>query len=120
MTARRTSSQSLKSIVGAGAFALGLLLLFVNLDGDAAQMSSMICTRAEAPGMLAAIGLAGLHALQAYTFNHDGFLSSLMQMLVSFWPVILILVGAELLRDVFRGPFAVRRTDADSSAAGER
>jgi two-component system LytT family response regulator len=32
MRARRTSSQSLKSILGAGVFALGLRLLFVNLE----------------------------------------------------------------------------------------
>jgi len=120
MTARRTSSQSLQSIAGASVFALGLLLLFVNLDGVAAQVSTMVCTPAEAPGMLAAIGLAGLHALQAYTFNHDGFLSSLMRILVSFWPVILILLGAVLLQNVFRGLSAARGTNAGSSAAGER
>ena len=120
MTDRRTSSQSLKSILGAGAIALGLVLLFVNLDGVAAQVSSIICTQAEAPGMLASIGLAGLHALQAYKFDHARFLPGLAQMLVSFWPVILILFGAVLLRDAFRGPFAVRRTDAGSSIAGER
>jgi hypothetical protein len=119
MTARRTSSQSLQSIAGAGVFALGLLLLFVNLDGVAAQVSSMVCTPAQATGMLAAIGLAGLHALQAYAFDHAGFLSSLLQILVSFWPLILVLVGAVLLRAVFRGPFAARRADSSSSAWGE-
>jgi hypothetical protein len=120
MTARRTSSQSLKSILGAGAIALGLVLLFVNLDGVAAQVSSIICTRAEAPGMLASVGLAGLHALQAYKFDHARFLPGLVQMLVSFWPVILILFGAVLLRDAFRAPFVVRRADAGYSIEGER
>jgi len=120
MTARQTSSQSLKSILGAGAIALGLVLLFVNLDGVASQVSSVICTQAEAPGMLATVGLAGLHALQAYKFDHGRFLPGLLQMLVSFWPVILILFGAVLLRDAFRSPFAVRRSDASSCAAGER
>jgi len=42
MAARRTSSRTLKSIAGAGVFALGLRLLFVNLDGVAAQVSSMV------------------------------------------------------------------------------
>jgi hypothetical protein len=120
MTAGRTSSQSLKSILGAGAIALGLVLLFVNLDGVASQVSIVTCTQAEAPGMLATIGLAGWHALQAYKFDHARFLPGLVQMLVSFWPVILILLGAVLLRDAFRSPFAVRRSDASSSAAGER
>jgi hypothetical protein len=119
MTARWTSSQGLQSIAGAGVFALGLLLLFVNLDGVAAQVSSIVCTPAEAPGMLAAIGLAGLHALQAYAFDHAGFLSSLVQILVSFWPLILVLVGAVLLRAVFRDPFVARQADSSSSAWGE-
>ena len=101
MTAWRTSSRNLKSIAGAGVFALGLFLLFVNLDGVAAQVSAMICTPGEAPGMLAAISLAGLHAVQAYTFDHAGFLSSLLQILVSFWPLVLIFVGAVLLQRTF-------------------
>jgi hypothetical protein len=101
MTAWRTSSRSLKSIAGAGVFALGLLLLFVNLDGVAAPLSGMICTPADVPGMLAAISLAGLHAVQAYTFDHAGFLSSLLQILVSFWPLVLIFVGTAMLRRTF-------------------
>jgi len=118
MRARRTSSQSLKSILGAGVFALGLRLLFVNLDGVAAQVSSMVCTPAEAPGMLAAIGLAGLHALQAYTFNHTGFLPSLLQILVSFWPLLPIFIGAVLLRSSVLGSSAPQRIGADPSTRG--
>jgi hypothetical protein len=102
MTARRTSSQSRKSILGAGVLTLGLFLLFVNLDGLTAQVSSMVCIGAEAPGMLPALGLAGWHALQAYTFDHAQFLSSLTQILVSFWPLLLIAAGAVLLRPLAR------------------
>jgi len=76
MTARRTSSQSLKSISGAGIFALGLLLLFVNLDGVAAYMTNFAGVSAhEAQGILPALGLAGFHAFEAYAFDHDAFLS---------------------------------------------
>ena len=50
---------------------------------------------------VAAISLAGLHAVQAYTFDHAGFLSSLLQILVSFWPLVLIFVGAVLLQRTF-------------------
>jgi hypothetical protein len=101
MAARQTSSRTLKSIAGAGIFALGLLLLFVNLDGVAAQISYAVGAPAQAPQILPAIGLMGLHALQAYTFDHAGFLPTLVQMLVSFWPVILIAIGAALLRGSF-------------------
>ena len=98
MTAWRTSSRSLKAISGAGVFALGLHLLFVNLDGVAAQISYAVGAPAENVGILPALGLAGLHAVQAYTFDHAGFLSSLLQILVSFWPLVLIFGGAVVLR----------------------
>jgi hypothetical protein len=101
MADRHTSSQSLKSLAGAGIFALGLLLLFLNLDGVIAQISYAVGAPAQAPQILPAIGLVSLHALQAYTFDHAGFLPSLMQMLVSFWPAILIAIGAALLRGSF-------------------
>jgi hypothetical protein len=119
MAAPRMSSRSLKSIAGAGVFALGLLLLFVNLDGAIAEISCTVGAPTQAPQILPALGLVGLHALQAYTFDHAGFLPTLVQMLVSFWPVILILFGAVLLRDVFRSPFETRRADGRFSAAGE-
>jgi len=120
MTTQRTSSQRLKSISGASVFALGLLLLFVNLDGAAAHVSSLICTQAQASGMLSALGLAGLHALQAYTFDRTGFLSSLLQILVSFWPLILIAVGAILLRPLVTRESASRHFGTESSATSVR
>jgi hypothetical protein len=104
MTAWRTSSRSLKAISGAGAFSLGLLLLFVNLDGVAAQISYAVGAPAENVGILPALGLAGLHAVQAYTFDHAGFLSSLLQILVSFWPLVLVFVGVALLQRTFGAP----------------
>jgi hypothetical protein len=105
MAARRTPSRSLKSLAGAGVFALGLLLLFVNLDGAVAEISYTVGAPTRAPQILPALSLVGLHALQAYTFDHTGFFPTLVQMLVSFWPMILILFGAVLLRDVFHAPF---------------
>jgi hypothetical protein len=120
MTDRRTSSQSLKSILGAGAITLGLVLLFVNLDGVASQVSSIVCAQAEAQGMLATIGLAGWHALQAYKFDHARFLPGLVQMLVSFWPLVLIAAGAALLRSAFSGRLALAEVAANSSGAKGR
>ncbi len=120
MTTRRTSSRSLKPTLGAAIFALGLLLLFVNLDGAAAQITSMLGTPERTSGLLATLGLAGLNAVQAYTFNHDAFLSALRQILISCWPLMLILAGLMLLRDVVWGPFAARSNDAEYRAIGGR
>jgi len=111
MTARRTSSQGLKSISGAGVFALGLLLLFVNLDGVAAYVTNFAGASApQAQGILPALGLAGLHAFEAYVFDHDAFLSGLRQILVPFWPLIVIAIGAALLRNAFGNRFATPKS----------
>ena len=101
MAARHTTTRSMKSVSGAASLAIGFFLLFANLDGIAAQINDAVGARAETVGILPAIGLAGLHALQAFTFDHAGFLSSLLQILVSFWPLILVLLGLALLRSAF-------------------
>ena len=103
MAASHATTRSMKSISGAAALAMGLFLLFVNLDGIAAQVNATVGARAETVGILPAVGLAGLHALQAFAFDHAGFLSSLLQILVSFWPLILVLLGIALLRSAFGG-----------------
>jgi hypothetical protein len=121
MAAQQTSPRSLKSITGAILLALGFLILFANLDGVTGQISSAVGTSPEpAQGMLPALALATLHVLQDYAFDHAGFLSGLLQILVSFWPLILIVIGAVLLRDVFWGRFAAYKAGACSSAMGER
>ena len=121
MVARQTSPRSLTSIAGALLLALGFLFLFSNLDAVAVQVTSA----AGASGhqileMLPAMVLALLHGVQSYIFDHAGFLSALLQILVSFWPLILIIVGAVLLRDVFRGRFAAHEAGADATARGDR
>src|SRR5258707_5647381 len=121
MAGRRATSQSLKSIAGASFIALGLVVLLANLDGVAASLSNCAGILIhETVGILPALGLAALHAAQTYVFDHAAFLSSLLQILVSFWPVILILAGALLLRDVFRSSFPGRGAHAGSAASGER
>jgi len=121
MAAQQTSPRSLKSITGAILLALGFLILFANLDGVTGQITSAVGTSPEpAQGMLPALALATLHVLQDYAFDHAGFLSGLLQILVSFWPLILIVIGAVLLRDVFWGRFAAYKAGACSSAMGER
>jgi hypothetical protein len=111
----------LYSIAGAILLALGFLILFANLDAVAAQIANAAGVSGEQTlGMLPALVLATSHALQAYAFDHARFVSGLLQILVSFWPLILIILGAVLLRDVFRGRLAAFRAGPGPSAMGDR
>jgi len=121
MATRNTASRSLKSIAGAVLLALGLVILSAKLDGIADCMSSFAGISAhQAPGIFPVLGLAALHAAQTYAFDHARFLSSLLQILVSFWPLILIIIGAVLLRDAFWRRFPAHKAGAGSSAMGDR
>jgi len=60
---------------------------------------------------LPALVLALLHGLEVYVFDHTQFLPGVLQFLVSFWPLILILAGALLLRDVLRGGYRLQAWD---------
>jgi hypothetical protein len=118
MAAWRTSSRTLKSIAGAGIFALGLLLLFLNLDGVIAQISHAVGAPTEAPEILPLVGLLGLHAMQAYTFDHAGFFPTLLRILVSCWPLLPIFIGAVLLRSSVLEGFAPQRIGAELEMHG--
>jgi hypothetical protein len=119
MAARQTSPKRLKSITGAILLALGFLMLLANLDAVAGQLTEVAGGSGDqTAGMLPALVLATLHAVQAYAFDHAGFLSGLVQILVSCWPVILILIGAVLLRDAFSNQFIAYKAGAGSPAMG--
>jgi hypothetical protein len=118
MAAQQTTPRSLTSIAGAFLLALGFVILFSNLDAAAARIVSAAGTSGEhVLEMLPLLALALLHGLKAYVFNHAGFLSGLLQFLVSFWPLILILAGVVLLRSVFQGRFPAYKADSGSSTA---
>jgi hypothetical protein len=45
--------------------------------------------------------LAAAQAGRVYTSDHQGFFLELLRMLLSFWPLLLVIVGAGFLRDAF-------------------
>lgn len=121
MAAPHTSSKSLKSVTGAGLCALGLVFLFANLDAIAASASAFAGVPApQTLQILPALGLAALHAIQAFAFDHSQFLSGLLRILVSFWPLILVLIGAALLRGAFPGRLTGYEAAVSSSTKGDR
>jgi uncharacterized protein (DUF983 family) len=111
----RQANNSLISILGAGILALGFVLLMANLDVLSSHLNKHIGPSADDLGIVASIGLAGLHALHTYAVDEAGFLSSLWQLLVSFWPLLLIMTGAILLR-----PLAGAHVSRNASRNGMR
>ncbi|PYX61140.1 MAG: hypothetical protein DMG73_04645 [Acidobacteria bacterium] len=102
MTTLHRSSESLRSIAGGTLVGLGLHILFGNLDRAAAPLRHILGTTAgEALGVLPSVVLAASQAVQAYGFHHQSFLQDVLRILVPFWPLLLVIVGMILLRDVF-------------------
>jgi hypothetical protein len=95
MARQQMTSQSFKSVVRAALVGLGLVILFGNLDGLAAQLTSLLGAGAkEALELVPYIGPAAWQALQAYAFDHQRFFPCPLQMLVSFWPLLHVMAGA--------------------------
>jgi hypothetical protein len=103
MTNQRTHSRNPRSVAGAAFLVLGLLVLFGNLDGAAAQLSWPLATpAAEAFGVLPWVILsAASQGLQILFFDQKRFLQDFFRTLVSFWVLLFVIVGALFLRAAF-------------------
>jgi hypothetical protein len=88
-----------RSIAGMAIIGLGLLMLGGNLSEIAAQMSRLVGVSAGAVqtfGELTAIGLAASQVWRAYLFDRRELLLGVGRILISFWPLLLIMAGAVL------------------------
>ncbi len=108
MTRQQKLNRSIKAIAGATLLSLGLLLVLANLDEVAARLSNSLPPPPGSLGTALELGLAALRATQVYLFDPSRFQSGLQQILVSFWPLILVILGGVLLQVVFKGRFAAR------------
>lgn len=102
----QTSSKIIQTVAGAILFSLGLTLLTANLDAVAGQVSSWLPSGAGTLGAALEIGLAGLRAVEAYFFDPSAFQAGFLSILVSLWPLILVIIGAILLHDAMGMRFA--------------
>lgn len=118
MARQQTSSRSLNATAGAILLSIGLLLLIANVEEVAGHLSNSFPSAVSSLSTMIDLGLAGLRTLQAYFFNHPAFQSGLRQMLVSFWPLTLVILGGVLLHDAFKGRVAAYRAGAGPSARG--
>jgi hypothetical protein len=90
-----------KSITGTAFIGLGVFVLYENLHQAATQFSRLLgVIPMEAVGVLPSIILAASAGWQAYGADHARSLQgSLLGMLESFWPVLLVIIGTALSRD---------------------
>lgn len=101
-----TSSKTTHTVAGAVLFCFGLTLLTANLDAIAMQASSWFSSTPGTLGAALEIGLAGLRAVEAYFFDPSAFQAGFLSILVSLWPLILVIIGAILLHDAVGVRFA--------------
>ena len=93
-------SERLRSIAGGALIGLGLHILFGNLDRGALQVRHLLGDSAgDALGALPTAVLAASQAVQAYASDHQAFLLGLGRLLISFWPLLLVMLGTILLQD---------------------
>jgi hypothetical protein len=104
MTRLRRNFRSTKSIAGAALVGCGMFILYENLAGAVAGLGHILGTNSfEALGVLPAFILAVSQVLPAHAANHQHLLQvSLQHMLVSSWPLLLVMVGTVLSRDTVR------------------
>jgi hypothetical protein len=97
-------SRNIKSIAGVALAGLGLFVLLGNADVFAAQLSCPLeRTAGEVLGVLPSVALtAASRALQACVLDHQGLFEGFFQMLVSFWLLLLVILGAVSVRAAFR------------------
>lgn len=101
MTKQQKTSESVKSISGGTFVGIGLHILSGNLSGDANHLRRVLeIPGGDALGTLPSITLAVSQVAKVYALDHARFLDGLLYMLASLWPLLLVIVGTVLLRNV--------------------
>lgn len=118
MAKRRTSSKSFHAVAGAFLLSIGLLLLFANLDEVATGITNSFSSAPGTLGAVVEIGLAGMRAVETYFFDPAAFQAGFRWILGSLWPLILVIIGATLLRNAIGKRYANPRL-ARTFSSGE-
>jgi len=109
MAKRQTTSNSFHAVAGALLFSFGLALLTANLKELAVQASTSFSSQPGSVGATIELALAGLRTVQTYFFDQPTFQAGLDTMLVSLWPLILVIIGAILLHGAVGNRFGKTR-----------
>ena len=91
--------RNLRSVVGMGLIGFGIFVLGGNLSDACGQLSRLVGISAEASqtfGGLIAVGFAASQVWRSYMFERRELLLGVCRMLISFWPLLLVIAGAVL------------------------
>ena len=102
MARRHRTSGSLQSIAGGALAGLGLHIWFGNLHEVASQFTHLLGpSSGETLGLAPSVIVAAAQAGRVYASDRWGFFLEVLRLLISFWPLLLVIVGAGFLKDVF-------------------
>jgi hypothetical protein len=97
MATQQRPFRNFKAIAGAALAVLGMFLLYQNGAGAVAHLSQVLANGSRVLGVIPAFVLAVSQAVHTYSFYHQRFLQGLFQqLLVSSWPLLLVIFGAVL------------------------
>ena len=115
-----TNSKRLSATAGAILLSAGLLFLLTSVDELTAQVGNGFHSPAGLLDTALAFGLTGLRAVQTYFFDQPSFQAGLHQILVSFWPLALVLAGAGLLYSTIGKRLTAVTASGNSEAGGDQ
>ena len=96
MARHRIAFRGSKSIAGTVLAALGMFILYQNLDGAVIGLRHVLHSNgAETLGLVLSLS----QVLQAYAADHQRLLHGCFHLLVSSWPLLLVRVGTVWSRD---------------------
>jgi hypothetical protein len=96
---RRTFFRLSKSMAGMALIGLGLLILRGDVNDAAIQFSRLTGIgggTTQTFGELTTLGLAALQVWQSYLFDRREFVRGVCRILITFWPLLLVMAGAIL------------------------
>ena len=121
MARPQVSHRRLKSIVGGALLAIGSGVLLVDAGSLALQARHQLSVSgSDTLGLLAAAGLALLHALQAVAFAPSILLSVVCNILVLFSASVIVATGMTLLRKQLAEALAQHSLSSLESAKGDQ
>jgi|SRR5262249_5097133 len=116
MVTRKSANRKLYSVLGVLLLGVGLTVLFAQVDTAATHLADRVgVSGSEMVDTVPAVILTTLRAAQALAFDRANVLSAVREMLLSCWPVILVILGAALLRSAFNGFARFRHNGAGAA-----